>query len=65
MAICNTKEDTEAGHDLHLLVLIAMEKLALILHVFGCPLFSYAKYCRRIKLTKIMLLAGSHTMISR
>jgi hypothetical protein len=24
--------------------------------VFGCPSFSYAKYCRHIKLTKILLL---------
>jgi hypothetical protein len=60
MAICSVKEDTEAGHDLHLLVFIAMEKLASVLHVFGCPSFSYAKYCRHIKLTKILLLAGCH-----
>jgi hypothetical protein len=60
VSIGSAKEDTEAGHDLHLLVFIAMEKLASVLHVFGYPLFSYAKYCRRIKLTKILLLAGCH-----
>jgi hypothetical protein len=35
---------------------IAMEKLASVLHVFGCRSFSYAKYCQHIKLTKILLL---------